>query len=100
VGCHIFEFFGEIKLRPPEAGGVAQAPGFEVLREAKRRDIDLGHEGLGVSHIVWSDLWEPQRAAAKRRLRTEYDDTVRRFGDRLPERLVRQARELRGQKEA
>ena len=32
-----------------------------------------------------------QRAATKRRLRTEYDDTVRRFGTRLPERLERQA---------
>ena len=24
--CHLFEFFGEIKFRPPEAGGVARAP--------------------------------------------------------------------------
>jgi hypothetical protein len=100
VNRHIFEFFGEIKLRPPEAGGVAKAPGFEVLREAKRRDIDLGHEGLGVSHVMWPDLWGDQRKAAKRRLRTEYDETVRRFGEELPERLVRQARELRGQRGA
>ncbi len=100
VGCHFFEFFGEIKLRPPEAGGVAQAPAYEVVRDAKRRDIELGHVGLGVSHILWADLWGAQRAATKRRLRTEYEDTVRRFGDQLPERLLRQARELRGQQGA
>ena len=100
VGCHFFEFFGEIKLRPPEAGGVAQAPAFEVVRDAKKRDIDLGHVGLGVSHILWADLWEPQRSLAKRRLRAEFDETVRRFGAQLPERLARQARELRGQRGA
>jgi hypothetical protein len=98
VGCHIFEFFGEIKLRPPAAGGVAQSPAFDVVMAAKKRDIELGHQGLGVSHIIWADLWDPHRRAAKRRLRTEYDDTVRRFGDRLPERLARQARELRDER--
>jgi len=100
VNCHLFEFFGEIKLRPPEAGGVARVPAFQVLRDAKKRDIELGHEGLGVSHLMWADLWGDQRAATKRRLRTEYGDTVRRFGDRLPERLERQARELRQQRGA
>jgi hypothetical protein len=100
VNRHIFEFFGEIKLRPPEAGGVARAPAYEVVRDAKRRDIELGHEGLGVSHLMWADLWGAERAACKRRLRTEYDDTVRRFGTELPERLVRQARELRGRRSA
>ena len=95
VNCHLFEFFGEIKLRPPAAGGVARAPAHQLVWDAKRRDIDLGHQGLGVSHVVWADLWGDRRAVAKRRLRTEYDDTVRRFGDRLPERLARQARELR-----
>jgi len=100
VGCHIFEFFGEIKLRPPESGGVAQVPAYQVVRDAKKRDIELGHEGLGVSHVMWADLWEPARAAAKRRLRTEYEDTVRRFGVELPERLVRQARELRDRRGA
>ena len=100
VNRHIFEFFGEIKLRPPEAGGVAQAPAFEVVRDAKRRDIELRHQGLGVSHVMWADLWGTQRAAAKKRLRTEYDDTVRRFGTDLPERLVRQALELRAERGA
>ena len=100
VDRHIFEFFGEIKLRPPEAGGVAQAPAFEVVRDAKRRDIELGHQGLGISHVMWADLWGTQRAAAKKRLRTEYDDTVRRFGTELPERLQRQARELRDERGA
>jgi len=100
VNRHLFEFFGEIKLRPPEAGGVAQAPAYQVVRDAKKRDIELGHEGLGISHIMWGDLWGAARAATKRRLRTEYEETVRRFGTQLPERLVRQARELREQRRA
>ena len=100
VNRHIFEFFGEIKLKPPEAGGVAQAPAFQVVRDAKQRDIQLGHQGLGVSHVMWGDLWGDERAATKRRLRTEYEETVRRFGTQLPDRLVRQARELRDQRGA
>jgi hypothetical protein len=100
VGCHIFEFHGEIKFRPPEAGGVASAPAHEVMWAARKRDIELGREGLGSSHIIWQDLWPPHRALAKKRLLSEYKDTVARHGDRLPERLVRQARELRGRRGA
>lgn len=100
VNRHIFEFFGEVKLRPPEAGGVAEVPAYQVVRDAKQRDIQLGHQGLGVSHLMWPDLWGDARAATKRRLRTEYDETVRRFGTELPERLARQARELRDRRGA
>ncbi len=31
-------------------------------------------------------------------MRSEYEDTVARFGSRLPEHLVRNARELRGRR--
>ena len=100
VGCHIFEFHGEIKFRPPDAGGVASDPPHEVIWAARKRDIELGREGLASSHIIWKDLWPPHRALAKKRLLSEYHDTVARFGDQLPERLVRQARELRGSRGA
>lgn len=100
VGRHIFEFHGEIKFRPPEAGGVAAHPPHEVMWAARKRDIELGREGLGTSHIIWKDLWSPNRASAKKRLLAEYRDTLARFGDQLPERLVRQARELRAQRGA
>lgn len=96
IGCHVFEFHGEIKFRPPSAGGVAMAPPHEVMWAARKRDIEIGREGLGSSHLVWQDFWEPHRTLAKKRLRAEYADSVARFGDQLPERLLRQAQELRG----
>jgi hypothetical protein len=100
VGCHIFEFHGEIKFRPPSDGGVASDPPHKVIWAARKRDIELGREGLGTSHIVWQDFWPPHRALAKKRLLVDYQDTTARFGDQLPERLARQARELRGRRGA
>ncbi len=100
AGCHLFEIDGNLKLRPPSEGGVADKPANEVVWAEKKRDRDLAREGLGTSHIVWQDFWPPHRADALKRVRAEYDDTVARFGDQLPERLVRQARELRGRRGA
>lgn len=97
VGCHLFETHGKIKFLPPEAGGVAEEPSAEVAWKLRKRDHDTFREGLGTSHIYWEDCWPPRRTEALRRLREEYDDTVRRFGTRLPARLERQAREIRGQ---
>lgn len=100
VGCHIFEFDGQLKYRAPQQGGVAEGPLQEVIWAEKKRDIALGRQRLGTSHVIWADLWPPHREEAKKRLLTEYLDTVERFGTRLPERLVRQARELRRGREA
>jgi hypothetical protein len=97
VGCHIFETHGKIKYLTPDEGGVADRPPSEVAWQQKKRDRLLFREGLGTSHIYWEDYWPPQRTESLKRLRAEYDDTVTRFGDRLPERLERQAREIRGQ---
>lgn len=96
VGCHLFETHGKIKILPPEAGGVAEIPPAEVAWNLRKRDHDTFREGLGTSHIYWEDCWPPRRSEALRRLRDEYEDTVRRFGTRLPERLARQALEIRG----
>jgi hypothetical protein len=97
VGCHLFEIDGNLKLRPPSEGGVAEKPAVEVVWDEKKRDRDLAREGLGASHIIWQDYWPPHRAEALKRVRAEYDESVSRFGDRTPERLLRQAREIRGQ---
>jgi hypothetical protein len=96
VGCHLFETHGKIKFLTPEEGGVADRPPSEVAWELKKRDRLFYVEGFGTSHIYWEDYWPPRRAETLKRLRSEYDDTVARFGDRLPERLERQAREIRG----
>jgi hypothetical protein len=96
VGCHLFETHGKIKFLSPEEGGVADAPPAEVAWKLRKRDHQTFREGLGTSHIYWEDCWPPKRAQALKRLKEEYDDTVRRFGTQLPERLARQAREIRG----
>jgi hypothetical protein len=96
VGCHGFEVDGKGKYIPVEAGGLATKPPFEVLWEEKRRERDIHQVGLGTSRIFWEDFWLPQRPEALRRLRSDYDETAQRFGTRLPERLVREAREIRG----
>ena len=66
----------------------------------KKRERDINREGLGVSRIVFADFWPPRRAEAKKRMLAEYDESVARFGTQLPDRLVRQAHELRGQRGA
>jgi hypothetical protein len=100
VGCHVFETHGKIKYLSPAEGGVAEKSPGEIAWEAKKRDRLFLAQGLGTSHIYWDDCWPPKRARTLVRLREEYDDTVRRFGDRLPERLARQAREIRGERGA
>jgi hypothetical protein len=94
VGCHIFETDGKIKLIPVAEGGVATKSPAEVAWAATKRDRDLRDVGLGVSHIVWNDIYGG-RVEAIKRLRREYADTVRMFGEELPEHLVRQAAHLR-----
>lgn len=96
VGCHVFETHGKIKYLSPAEGGVAEKSPGEIAWEAKKRSRLLFAEGLGSSDIYWDECWPPKRAATLTRLREEYDESVRQFGSRLPERLARQARELRG----
>lgn len=97
IGCHLFEVEGRLKLVPVEEGGVATESPTVVAWKQKRRERDLRDVGLGMSQIFWSDLFPPNRAEAERRLRREYADTVAMFGAVLPERLAREAAELRGQ---
>jgi hypothetical protein len=96
LGCHGFEIDGKGKYVPVELGGLSSKPPLEVLWAEKRRERDVHRLGLGTSRIFWEDFWPPQRSEALRRLRSEYDETAQRFGTRLPARLIREAREIRG----
>ena len=96
IGCHLFEVEGRIKLVPVEEGGVATESPTTVAWKQKRRERDLRDVGLGMSQIFWSDFFPPNRAEAEKRLQREYADTVAMFGEDLPERMVREAVELRG----
>lgn len=96
IGCHFFEVEGRIKLVSVAEGGVATESPADVAWKLKRRERDLRDVGLGMSQIFWSDFFPPHRAEAEKRLRREYADTVAMFGDQLPERMVREAAELRG----
>jgi hypothetical protein len=100
VGCHLFECDGRSKLVPTAEGGFATKPLMEVLWDEKKRERELHCEGLGTSRIIYEDYWNPDRKAVLARMRAEYDETVARFGTRLPERLERNARQLRGRRGA
>ena len=95
VGCHLFEPHGRIKYLSPEEGGVADRPATEVLWDEKKRERMLHRQGLGTSPILFEDYWNPDRRSVLARMRAEYDETVSRFGSRLPEHLERNARNLR-----
>jgi hypothetical protein len=96
VGRHIFETHGRIKFLSPAEGGVADRPPHEIAWREQKRDRWFRQEGLGSSHIYWEDYWPDRRSGTLKRLADEYTDTLSRFGDQLPGRLERQAREIRG----
>jgi putative AbiEi antitoxin of type IV toxin-antitoxin system len=100
LGCHDFEPDGHIKYIPVEEGGLADKPAHEVLWAEKKRERDLHQLRIGTSRIFWEDYWPPQRAVALKRMADEYEETRSRFGEVLPEYLVRKARELRGELDA
>ena len=95
VGCHIFEAHGKVKYLSVAQGGLADQDATEVVWAEKKRERLMHRQGLGTSPIVFADYWNPDRKQVLKRMREEYDDTVARFGEALPEHLARNARELR-----
>jgi len=95
VGNHLFEVDGLIKYLAADLGGVAEKPTREVFRDEKTRQRLVCAEGLGMSRIIWDDFWGANRLLAIRRLRAEYEVSLRRFGPDLPDHLVLQAQEIR-----
>ncbi|MET1060300.1 MAG: type IV toxin-antitoxin system AbiEi family antitoxin domain-containing protein [Nocardioides sp.] len=100
VGCHVFEFDGRIKYRRAEDGGVSDRPADEVVWDERQRERLICAAGLGVSRLLWEDLWGAARMRAKARLRDEYAVTVARFGQVLPDHLERFAQRMRGRRRA
>jgi hypothetical protein len=83
IDRHIFEFDGRLKYRPVSEGGVAPKSADEILWEEKERQDFVTGFKLGMSRIVWDDLWGRRREVAKARLLREYLDTRARFGDSI-----------------
>lgn len=98
VGCHLFEADGKAKYVPVEDGGLAEQPAHEVVWNEKKRERLIHRQGLGVSRIFFEDYWQPQRKAALARMRSEFEDTVTRFGSEPPPRLLQNAAALRRQR--
>ncbi|MEZ5097829.1 MAG: type IV toxin-antitoxin system AbiEi family antitoxin domain-containing protein [Nocardioides sp.] len=77
VGRHVFEFDGLVKYRSPADGGVASIDPAEVAFRDRRRDTEIGEHGLGISHVVWEDLFAGrERAAAPAPTRGSADSTT------------------------
>lgn len=95
VGRHLFEFDGRLKYVSRSAGGVADRPVEQVLREERRRQQEICQLGFGMSRVTWAELQPPNRAATVRRLAEEYEVTRARFGVELPAWLVEFAAQQR-----
>lgn len=80
LGRHVIETDGRIKYLPPELGGLAEDPHDALWAEKSRQDFVCGFK-LGMSRVVWADLFGSRREQTKERLVREYLDTTRRFGD-------------------
>jgi len=95
VGNHVFEVDGHLKYVSKAEGGLLVGSVQQVIWEEKKRERLIRAEGLGLSRILYEDYWGDKRAAAKRRLRAEYDVTEQRFGPDLQRRLASAAEEIR-----
>ena len=80
LGRHLFEFDGRAKYQRTDEGGLADEDPARVLwREKSRQDWLTGFK-LGMSRVIWDDLFGLARERAKARLEREYVETCRRFG--------------------
>ncbi len=88
VGNLVIEFDGRIKYRGRSDGGVAVKSAEQVVWEERLRERDICALGLGMSRLVWSDLFGAARLRAQKQLMAEHAATVARFGTRLPDHLA------------
>ncbi len=94
IGCHLFEFDGFTKLLPVELGGAAQRSAAEAVWEEKIRQDRVTSEGLGMSRVVWEEMFGSARKRARARILRENEHTLKRYGDRPPEHVARAAARL------
>lgn len=83
LGRHVFEFDGRVKYQRIDKGGVALTSADEVVWWEKRRQDWVCGFKLGMSRVVWDDLFGLARERTLERLRREYLDTCRRFGESI-----------------
>lgn len=95
VGRQLYEFDGKLKYLRPNVGGVAEKDPAEVVWEEKRRQDAICAQQLGMSRVVWDELFGTQRSRLGVRLRAEHAGTTELFGDRLPDALANNAKRLR-----
>lgn len=98
VGCHLFEFDGRQKYLRPVDGGVSEKEASQVVWDERQRQTEVCGHGLGMSRIVWADLWGQSRERAKARLRAEAMVTLQRFGHQLPADVAAFAERMRGRR--
>lgn len=98
VGCHIVEFDGRQKYRRIEDGGFAKKDPGDVVWDERKRQQEVCSRGLGMSRVIWADLWGAAREATKARIRAEYAVTLRSYGSVLPEQLEAFAQTMRGRR--
>ena len=94
VGCHVIEFDGRVKYRPPTSGGFATDGPDEVVWKEKVRERDIASHGLAVSRVFWDDCLGPRRTAAIDRLARAHGEACRRFGTSLPADVAAFARQM------
>ena len=82
VGPHLFEFDGRIKYVERERGGVADRPVNEIVWSEKKREdwVRRTSGDLGMSRVIWTEMFGAERARTKRRLYAEFMESVRRHG--------------------
>lgn len=79
VGRHLFEFDGRVKYQRADTGRRLVTPEDVLFQEKNREDWFRGHR-LGMSRLIWTDVWGPGREAAKVWVRREYDATTALWG--------------------
>lgn len=79
---------------------MATRPVEDVLWDEKDRQRLVCAQGLGMSRIIWDDLWGAARRRTLTRLRAEYQVTFDRFGFALPAHLEEFAGRMRGRRRA
>jgi hypothetical protein len=98
VGCHAFEFDGRLKFRDVSRGGVASRTVEDVVWDERQRQRLICAEGLGMSRVIWDELFGAARERTKIRLAAEYAVTAARFGEVLPPHLAAFAARMRGRR--
>lgn len=94
IGPRAFEFDGFKKF----TRGVTDRDPSETAWDEKTRQDALNQEGFGVSRVIWSELFGKARVATGERLAREYAQSVRLFGEAIPEKHRRFAESEEGQR--